>query len=135
MARLPAPEVVMPVAPQPGGASGRSLPANLLISLRPEQWTKNVIVFAGLLFGAGEAARRAQLLSAVALGRTVLAFVVFCGLSGVVYLINDVMDREGDRRHPLKAQRPIACGDLSPAARSSWRSGSARDSASCPPCT
>jgi 4-hydroxybenzoate polyprenyltransferase len=105
----------MPVAPPRGGVSGRSLPASLLVSLRPAEWTKNVVVFAALLFGAGEAARRAQLLSAVALGRTFLAFVVFCGLSGVVYLINDVMDREGDRRHPLKAQRPIACGDLSPA--------------------
>ena len=114
MARLPAPEVVMPVAPQPGGVSGRSLPAALLISLRPEQWTKNVVVFAGMLFGAGEAARRAQLLTPPAIGRVLLAFVVFCGLSGVVYLINDVLDREGDRRHPLKARRPIASGDLSP---------------------
>jgi 4-hydroxybenzoate polyprenyltransferase len=116
MARPPAPAVVMPVAPQPGGGSGRSLPSALLASLRPEQWTKNGVVFAGLLFGAGESARRAQLLTAGAIGRVVLAFVVFCGLSGVVYLVNDVLDREGDRRHPLKARRPIACGDLSPTA-------------------
>ncbi len=103
----------MPVAPPVGGVSGRSLPVSLLVSLRPEQWmTKNVVVFAGLLFGAGEAARRAQLLSAVSLGRAVLAFIIFCGLSGVVYLINDVADCEADRCHPLKARRPIACGDL-----------------------
>ncbi len=97
----------MPAAPPAGGVSGRSLAASLLLSLRPEQWTKNLVVFAGLLFGL-------QLFNPIALARTVLAFVVFCGLSGVVYLVNDVVDREGDRRHPLKARRPIACGDLSP---------------------
>lgn len=115
MARPPVSEVVMPVAPPAGGVSGRSLPLSLLVSLRPEQWTKNVVVFGGLMFGAGEAAHRAQLLNLAVLGRTLLAFVVFCGLSGVVYLLNDIIDCEADRRHPLKARRPIACGDLSPA--------------------
>jgi 4-hydroxybenzoate polyprenyltransferase len=107
MARPPAPEVVMPVAPRVGGVSGRSLPVSLLASLRPEQWTKNVVVFAGVLFGM-------QLFDLTALLRTVAAFGIFCALSGVVYLINDVADREADRRHPLKCKRPIACGDLSP---------------------
>jgi 4-hydroxybenzoate polyprenyltransferase len=82
---------------------------NLLISLRPDQWTKNLIIFAGLLFGR-------QLFDPRALGETVGAFLVFCGLSGVVYLINDVMDRESDRRHPLKKRRPIASGAVSPRA-------------------
>jgi 4-hydroxybenzoate polyprenyltransferase len=113
MAR-PAPEVVIPVAPPAGGVSGRSLPASLLASLRPEQWTKNVVVFAGLLFGMGDRTLQVPLAEPRALARTVLAFIVFCGLSGIVYLINDVADREADRRHPLKARRPIACGDLSP---------------------
>jgi 4-hydroxybenzoate polyprenyltransferase len=112
MAR-PAPEVVMPVAPPAGGASGRSLPVSLLVSLRPEQWTKNGVVFAALLFGAGETARRAQLLTPGVIVRTVFAFFIFCVLSSVVYLLNDVADCEADRRHPLKKRRPIACGDLS----------------------
>jgi 4-hydroxybenzoate polyprenyltransferase len=76
-------------------------------SLRPEQWTKNLIVFAGLIFGL-------ELFNIVAVGRAVAAFVVFCALSGVVYVVNDIMDREADRRHPLKARRPIASGALSP---------------------
>ena len=97
----------MPVAPPSRGVAGRSLPIALLVSLRPEQWTKNVVVFAGLGFGK-------QLFDPAAFVRAVVAFLVFCGLSGVVYLVNDVTDREADRRHPLKALRPIACGDLSP---------------------
>lgn len=87
------------------GLAGRSVPANLLISLRPGQWTKNLLVFAGLLFGH-------RLLDAVAVGRALAAFVIFCGLSGVVYLVNDLADRHVDRQHPLKARRPIASGAL-----------------------
>jgi len=90
----------------PGGARGRSVVASLLRSLRPEQWTKNFIVFAGLLFGL-------QLFNAAAVVRTVLAFAVFCVLSGAVYVVNDICDRDADRRHPLKARRPIAAGELS----------------------
>ena len=82
-----------------------ALAYNLLVSLRPAQWTKNLVVFAGVLFGR-------QLFEAGALARATAAFVVFCALSGVVYLINDVLDREADRRHPLKARRPIASGEL-----------------------
>lgn len=115
MARPPAPEVVMPVAPPGGGVSGRSVPVSLLVSLRPEQWTKNVVVFAALLFGGADVTSGMALPIRLAVVRSVVAFIVFCGLSGVVYLINDVADREGDRRHPLKARRPIACGDLAPA--------------------
>ncbi len=113
MARPPAPEVVMPAAPRTGGVSGRSLPVSLLVSIRPEQWTKNLFVFAALLFGGADVTNGMQLPSMVAIGRSIAAFVVFCGLSGVVYLVNDVADREGDRRHPLKARRPVASGDLS----------------------
>lgn len=84
-----------------------SAPALLLASLRPEQWTKNLFVFAGVLFGG-------HLFDLHALTRAAAAFVVFCGLSGVVYLINDLVDREADQRHPLKRRRPIAAGQLSP---------------------
>jgi 4-hydroxybenzoate polyprenyltransferase len=111
MARSPDPEVVEPVAPRVGGVSGRTLPVSLLVSLRPEQWTKNVFVFAGLMFGYYQAAD--QLQASTAIARTLAAFAIFCALSSVVYLLNDVADREGDREHPLKCRRPIACGDLS----------------------
>lgn len=89
---------------------GRPIALNLLLSLRPGQWTKNLLVFAGLLFGNASLGR--SLFDTRTLGHAALAFVIFCGLSGVVYLVNDVMDREADRRHPLKAQRPIASGAL-----------------------
>ncbi|HXI28325.1 MAG TPA: decaprenyl-phosphate phosphoribosyltransferase [Vicinamibacterales bacterium] len=83
----------------------RSLALNLLYSLRPGQWSKNLVIFAGLLFGL-------RLFDPDAVLAAVGAFVVFCVLSGVVYLVNDVADRETDRRHPLKAHRPIASGAL-----------------------
>jgi 4-hydroxybenzoate polyprenyltransferase len=78
-----------------------------VVSLRPGQWTKNLVVFAGLLFGR-------RLFDPVALAEACAAFAIFCALSGVVYLLNDVVDREADRRHPLKSMRPIASGELSP---------------------
>jgi 4-hydroxybenzoate polyprenyltransferase len=67
-------------------------------------------VFAGLLFG-GRLTQGPQYL--VAAGE---AFAIFCGLSGAVYLLNDVADRTADAGHPLKRRRPIAAGDLSPSA-------------------
>lgn len=89
-------------------ATGRSLALGLLVSLRPGQWTKNLFVFAGLLFSR-------HLLDPVAVTQATAGFAVFCALSGVVYLINDVADRESDARHPVKARRPIASGAVSPA--------------------
>jgi 4-hydroxybenzoate polyprenyltransferase len=87
---------------------GRLGISGVLLSLRPEQWTKNLIVFAALIFGQ-------RLFDPAAVGRSLAAFLIFCGLSGVVYLLNDVGDRDADRLHPLKRFRPIAAGDLSPA--------------------
>jgi len=80
---------------------------NFLISLRPGQWTKNLFVFAALVFAQ-------RLNDPDAVLRATIAFVVFCALSGAVYLVNDVFDREQDQRHPLKKDRPIASGALSP---------------------
>jgi 4-hydroxybenzoate polyprenyltransferase len=96
-----------PLDPVQVAARRRPVLINLLISLRPGQWTKNLIVFAGLIFGQ-------QLVDPVAVGRATIAFLAFCALSGVIYLINDVVDRESDRRHPAKAARPIASGALAP---------------------
>jgi 4-hydroxybenzoate polyprenyltransferase len=96
-----------PVHPAPVGGrpAGRPLPWSLLLALRPRQWTKNIIVFAGLIFGE-------RLLDPSAVARAALAFAVFCLLSGIVYIINDVRDRHADRLHPIKSRRPIAAGDL-----------------------
>lgn len=73
--------------------------------MRPRQWTKNVFVFAALVFD-----RQLTVLSS--LERTAAAFAIFCLLSSSVYLINDVMDVEADRNHPIKKNRPIAAGNL-----------------------
>lgn len=73
--------------------------------MRPRQWTKNAFVFAALVFDR-------QLTVWPSLQRTFLAFVIFCALSSGVYLINDCMDVDADRNHPVKKNRPIASGKL-----------------------
>ena len=95
-------------APAGAAASVRStsLVLSLLVSLRPAQWTKNLIIFAALLFGQ-------RLFDPLSVALAAGAFVIFCALSGVVYLINDVADRDADRQHPTKQHRPIASGALS----------------------
>jgi 4-hydroxybenzoate polyprenyltransferase len=94
-------------APPRGGAIGSSTAALLFLSLRPAQWTKNLFVLAGLLFGR-------RLLDGDAVLLALAAFAIFCALSSTVYLFNDVLDRDADRVHPLKSTRPIASGALSP---------------------
>ena len=83
----------------------------LVVSLRPRQWAKNLFVFAGLVFGH-------QLSDITSVVRAIAAFGVFCALSSAVYLVSDIIDRPADRRHPLKARRPIASGTVSP--RMAW---------------
>jgi 4-hydroxybenzoate polyprenyltransferase len=78
----------------------------LFRSLRPHQWTKNLVVFAALAFSK-------HLFDDALFARAAWAFAAFCGLSGAVYLLNDIVDLERDRRHPLKRRRPLAAGQLS----------------------
>ena len=87
----------------------------IMISLRPKQWTKNLFVFAGLLFTLGDPHPPSDF------ARVIAAFFLFCVLSGSVYLINDLLDAERDRRHPYKRNRPIASGLISPAV--GWSAG------------
>ncbi len=77
----------------------------LLVSLRPRQWTKNLLLFAGVLFSRhlGEAAMT---------WRAAGGFLAFCLLSGAGYLLNDLGDAESDREHPQKRLRPIPSGRL-----------------------
>ncbi|MDI6748666.1 MAG: decaprenyl-phosphate phosphoribosyltransferase [Rhodocyclaceae bacterium] len=78
----------------------------LIQLLRPHQWLKNAFVLVGLLFGHAwsNAEMRMQALA---------AFVAFCLISSAVYVMNDILDREADRRHPQKCLRPIASGRVS----------------------
>jgi len=78
-----------------------------LALLRPRDWTKNALVLAPLLFGA-------KLFDAGAVGRALLAALAFCLAASAGYVWNDLADREGDRRHPVKRSRPIASGAVSP---------------------
>ena len=90
----------------PAKAARRGFAVSLLRELRPKQWTKNVIVFAGLVFAKKLGDPQAVLLATA-------AFVIFCLLSSVVYVINDMLDVEADRRHPKKRFRPLAAGEIS----------------------
>ncbi len=76
-----------------------------LVSLRPWEWTKNLVVFTGLVFAY-------QFRDSAAIGHALLAFAAFCGLSGMAYVINDLCDRPQDRQHPQKRLRPIASEEL-----------------------
>jgi 4-hydroxybenzoate polyprenyltransferase len=103
-------------SPGQGGALGLALAfpptrlaAFVLRAMRPRQWLKNLFVLAPVLFTGkvGDPELFARALAAAA---------CFCGLSGAVYLINDLCDRRRDARHPVKRKRPIAAGQLAPAA-------------------
>src|SRR5215210_6719508 len=85
----------------------RSPSAAALVALRPRQWTKNLLLFAGIIFAAklGDLSRW---------GEAFAAFAAYCAASSASYLVNDVRDAPHDRVHPVKRARPIARGELSP---------------------
>ena len=86
-------------------ASRRTHAQVVLAALRPRQWAKNLLLFAGIVFAAklGDAERW---------GEGVAAFAAYCAASSAAYLVNDVRDAENDRQHPVKRLRPVASGEL-----------------------
>ncbi len=85
----------------------KGLASSYLRLVRPKQWTKNGFVLAGVVFAE-------KAFSTTQVAYALLAFAVFCALSGAVYAANDVLDVEEDRKHPLKRFRPVASGAISP---------------------
>ena len=87
-------------------ARRRSQAMALLVAMRPPEWIKNVLVFAGLLFSQ-------QLRQGPQVVDATITFVAFCAIASAGYLANDIRDAPFDRRHPEKRHRPIASGELS----------------------
>jgi 4-hydroxybenzoate polyprenyltransferase len=79
----------------------------VLQSMRPKQWTKNLILFAALIFSQ-------NLFNTALLLKSVIAFIIFCVISGCVYILNDLFDLKQDKIHPVKSKRPLASGRLKP---------------------
>ncbi|MDP9227953.1 MAG: decaprenyl-phosphate phosphoribosyltransferase, partial [Actinomycetota bacterium] len=100
-----------PAETTPGSAAQatkprRGLPLALIVAMRPQEWVKNLLVFAGLLF-SGQFDELDAILAAT------VTFLAFCAVASAGYLINDAHDAELDRQHPTKRRRPIAAGELS----------------------
>ncbi|MBU7319742.1 decaprenyl-phosphate phosphoribosyltransferase [Paenibacillus oleatilyticus] len=96
------------LADKKANSSGYSNTYFLLFKqLRPKQWTKNLLVFAALLFSY-------EMINYYSLFNTVVCFFLFSFISGCVYIVNDYLDIEADRQHPIKKNRPMASGALSP---------------------
>lgn len=79
----------------------------VLVSMRPRQWTKNLVLFAGIVFSR-------HLFESALLLRSFYAFAIFCVISGSAYILNDIFDRRRDAEHPGKRSRPISSGRLAP---------------------
>jgi 4-hydroxybenzoate polyprenyltransferase len=83
-----------------------TLMRELLRAMRPRQWVKNAVIFSAIVFDA-------KLDDVTYLAYTAAGLVIFCLVSGTVYLINDLVDVDKDRQHPKKRHRPLASGRLS----------------------
>ncbi|MGX6446103.1 decaprenyl-phosphate phosphoribosyltransferase [Neobacillus sp. K501] len=79
----------------------------LIKQLRPKQWTKNVLIFAALIFSF-------EVISLETVTKTIIGFFLFSFVAGCVYILNDFVDREADSKHPVKRYRPMASGALNP---------------------
>jgi len=77
----------------------------ILLTMRPRQWTKNQVIFAGLIFSQ-------NVTNDALVWKSVEAFLIFCALSGVIYIVNDVIDIDKDRLHQTKRNRPLPSGKL-----------------------
>ncbi len=71
--------------------------------IRVKQWTKNLIIFSGLIFSE-------NLFHSLLIEKSIAAFILFCFLSSSIYIANDICDLENDRQHPLKKERPLPAG-------------------------
>ena len=91
-----------------------SIAKALIASMRPRQWYKNLIIYLAFFFTIDEAwSLNTDAQAALSMfGIVTLAFLIFSALTGAVYIVNDVLDAESDRRHPRKRNRPIASGRL-----------------------
>jgi decaprenyl-phosphate phosphoribosyltransferase len=99
--------VAEPLIAPVGLSRPRTTPSALVAALRPRQWTKNLLLFAGIVFAAelGDGHRWVE---------AIAAFVAYCAASSAAYLVNDVRDAASDGLHPVKRMRPVASGRLSP---------------------
>lgn len=87
---------------------------NILKTMRPRQWTKNLIIFIPFVFTLREYWQPFSPEMYRLFAITAAAFILFCMFSGIVYLVNDLVDVDKDRRHPTKQFRPLASGALKP---------------------
>lgn len=110
---MPSEETIGQAAPLAAKGSALATAREVLLTMRPRQWTKNLIILLALPFTVNQYWHLSEI-SAIGrmVGYSLAAFAIFCLLSGAVYVINDLVDIQRDRLHPLKRRRPLASGRL-----------------------